>query len=79
MCGAYDIVDKYDTIACMHADDIHVEEIFGCMALIIYNIELYELIIDVAIKLPKDSDLYIQLSELVGESTIQDWEDLFNI
>lgn len=71
--GAYDIVDEFDTIACMYANDIDMEEIYGCMALIMYNIELYDLIIDVAIKLPKDNDLYIKISELVGEDTIKDW------
>lgn len=75
MFGAFDIVDKFDTIACMYANDINMEEIYGCMALIIYNIELYGLIIDVAIKLPKDNDLYIQILELVGEDTIEDWEE----
>ena len=54
-----DIVDEFDTIACMYANDINMEEIYGCMALIIYNIELYGLIIDVAVKLPKE---YINVS-----------------
>lgn len=75
LSGAFDIVNKYDTLASMYANDIHMEEIFGCMALIIHHVKLELLTLDVATKLPKDNDLYIQIAELFGENTIQDLED----
>lgn len=71
--GAFDIVNKCDTLVSMHANDIHMDEIFGCMTLIMHYVKLEHLTLDVANKLPKDNDLYIEISELFGESSIQEW------
>lgn len=73
--GAFDIVDKYDTLASVFANDINMEELFGCMTLMIHRDELYSLILDIATHLPKDNDIYIQIAKLIGEDTIEDWRD----
>lgn len=75
LCGAFDIINKYDTLCSMYANDINVGEIFGCMALIMHYVELENLTLEVASKLPKENDLYIQIVALFGEAIMQDWED----